>query len=279
MSQYQAYGVAARQTPILQSREEHHKQYGLARTDILPFQMVKMLERLYTRSKPKWKPLLLRLGNSCLTLVATCPINRQTLPTSAIPQQRRRSQRQRRLAAFQRRLTVQKYLVLEEGLTPLEGSNEIRRRLRDYRRYRLHEMSLYALEECSKTKSKLESHVARSIVGGVFDGTDPASILALLKLLAETACQKGLTEGDLFAVLPEFLTGEAYRTYRTAMNGNPSPILSYCSAVNRLLDRFANEDSLAEAARNTFALRQAPKFFELRRRRPLLCWTFGRADH
>ena len=81
-----------------------------------------------------------------------------------------------------------------------------------------------------------------------FDGTDPILILEFLTRYVEETDKLGMTEAQAFALVPNYLSGEARRHVRSNMNSSANGGVScWAQFVDHMLREYATPTALQEA--------------------------------
>ena len=133
--------------------------------------------------------------------------------------------------------------------------NDLFEKVRDYRRYRLHNRSGRYNAKVAITVSRAGKRMALQMKGVTFSGDDPIAVLNFLSRFTAACNQNGMHEGAALWCFQFFMTGTALAKVQTRIVGESGAadarrdevLSSYPEVVNYLLRTYATNEVMAEA--------------------------------
>ncbi len=151
------------------------------------------------------------------------------------------------------------------GLLVKKPSDPLFDRLTNYRYYRLlrqdRNRDAGAMLDANKKLKALALTLGSS---WKFDGSDPILVFQFLTRLTEEADLVGMTEAQLFAALPRFLTGSASTQFHASRSASRSGgVRSWPEAVHYFLGTYATPLAIRQAVQKVSDLKQGANESEL----------------
>ncbi len=143
------------------------------------------------------------------------------------------------------------------GLTAIRPADPDFDRLLNYRYYRLIRREQRRDANTMLEASKRLKALTLALGDCKFNGQDPVQVLGFLTRLTEEADLNGMSESQIYAILPRFLSGSAEIQFRASRsNSHMGGVKCWAEAVQYLLSTYATPSAIRQAVQQLLDTKQ-----------------------
>lgn len=143
------------------------------------------------------------------------------------------------------------------GLSSIIPPNRLYDKLMSYRYYRLMRTDHRRNADANNNLSRLLKSLDLTFKEHKFSGSDPILVFDFLTRIVEEADMLGMTEGQLFVLLPHMLTGEASSQFRVTVKGSTAGgVTNWPEATQYFLRIYATTNAIRNATQAFRSIKQ-----------------------